>query len=278
MDSKTNHNSTKTGESAPLGVQTSEVKDASSRFSRRRFLRSAAVASPILLSVKSPTAWGGTGLYREQCSITVYLSGNPSNPSEIGCEARDVAYWEKVFTGGNKVVENELARRGITASTQFFQLLPLSAFQSWRVSDIVVDGEESWYYKLNEYSDNPTVLQALQGSGFNLSLDFAKGTDIVGQSDNTVNLTDGVSDFHAVMVTAYLNSLFHPTPVAYLGDEQYVSDIFAVTMQESAEACLAGIVSTGSTARMMYRFGSVSYSQPMRELSKALNTWDTWEV
>ncbi len=277
MDSKTNHNSMKTDESVPVGVQTSEVKEESSRFSRRRFLRSAAVASPILLSVKSPTAWAADTLPREQCSITVYLSGNPSNPQNLGCDARNTAYWINTFTGGNKIVEEELARRGITASTPFFQLFPLTAFQSWRAGDTSLEGNTTWYYRINPYSDNPTVLQALQNADFDLSLDFDKNIDNSSGSDS-VNLVDSVPNFHTVMITAYLNSLFHPTPVSYLGDAQYVADRFAVTMQDSADACLAGISSSGSTARMLFKYGSVSYSDPLKELSDALNTWDISEL
>ncbi len=277
MDSKTNHNSTKTDESVPVGVQAGDVKDATSRFSRRRFLRSAAVASPILLSVKSPTAWGSEGLYREQCSITVFLSGNPSNPQDVGCEARDTAYWINTFTGGNKVVEDELARRGVTATTPFFQLLPLTAFQAWRAGDTSLESDTTWYYRINPYSDNPTVLQALQNTDFNLSLDFDKNINN-SNGNNSVNLVDSVPNFHAVMVTAYLNSLFHPTPLNYLGDAQYVQDRFVVTMQDCADACVAGISSSGSAARMLFRYGSVSYSEPLKELSDSLNTWDTLEI
>lgn len=277
MDSKTNQNSTKTDESVPVGVQTSEVKDAASRFSRRRFLRSAAIASPIILSVKSPTAWGNTGLYREQCSLTVFLSGNPSNPAEIGCESRDITYWQNVFSGGNKLVEDELAKRGITANTLFFQIFPLTAFQSWRKGDFFDQNGDSWSYRINQLSDNPTLLQALQNTDFNLSLDFDKNLDDARESQ-MVNLTENVPNFHAIMVAAYLNGLFHPTPLAYLGDEQYVLGRFAVTLQDSADACLAGLTRTGSAARMMFRFGSVAYSEPMKALSDDLSTWDDWDV
>ncbi len=277
MDSKTNQTSTKTDESVPVGVQTSEIKDATSRFSRRRFLRSAAVASPIILSVKSPTAWGGAGLYSEQCSLTVFLSGNPSNPSEIGCEARDITYWKNVFSGGNKLVEDELAKRGITANTLFFQIFPLMTFQSWRQGEFYDQRGESWFYRINQLSDNPTLLQALQGTEFDLSLEFDKNLEDAKNSQ-MVNLTENVPNFHAIMVAAYLNGMFHPTPLAYLGDQDYVLGRFAVTLQDSADACLAGLTRTGSAARMMFRFGSVNYSEPMKSLSDDLNTWDNWDV
>ncbi len=278
MDSKTNHNSTKTDESVPVGVQTGDIKGDTSRFSRRRFLRSAAVASPILLSVKSPTAWGNTTLYSEQCSLTVFLSGNPSNPSELGCEARDITYWINVFSGGNKLVEDELERRGVTATTLFFQIFPLSAFQSWRKGGIYDHEGNSLYYRINQMSANPTLLQALQGTGFELKLDLAENPDTAQEDIDEVVLTDNVPSFHAVMVAAYLNSLFHPTPLAYLGDAQYVSDQLAVTLQDVVDALISDITSAGSVARMAFRFGTVNISGPLQQLTDDLNTWDDWDV
>lgn len=235
-----------------------------SRFSRRRFIRSTAVASPILLSVKSPVAWGG-GLPNEQYSIAMYLSGNASHPQSTQISARAPAYWLNTFQGGNEIVLNELNNNGCYASTQLYTLVPLN-FNTWLSNRVV---SNNWQYKLDAISDNPTLLQSVQtdlSGSFSLWVDFKKNKSNTAR----VDILNNVSACHCCVVTGYLNGIFHPMPVNYIGDSNYVRNLFIDAINQSINLILSDLDKN--------RFegpNSPKYSQPIRELSNTLNTWDS---
>ncbi len=265
MDSKENHEQTKSNDSMPLGVETNDVKDNTSRFSRRRFLRSAAVSSPILLAVKSPSAWGA--LYAEQCSISIYLSGNPSSPEPLNCDPKDTAYWIRTLSGGNKIVEDEVYRLGYTGSTSFYDIFPMTMFSGWVTRDTTNGNGNRWYFRFDPTSDNPTLLQALQGSGFRLFVEFDRNLNN-SSIDYRMNIVNGVPEFHSILVTAFLNSLFHPTPVSY-----FYTDIVKARLAEALENAVDQVVAD-IHAGVFLGADSVAYSQAMQTLSGDISTWN----
>lgn len=234
-----------------------------SRFSRRRFIRSTAVASPILLSVKSPVAWGG-GISNANCSITTFMSGNASHPEGCQTEARAPAYWLNTFQGGNEVVRNELNNNGCYASTQFYTLLPLN-FDTWLTNRQI---SRRWKYKVDSISDNPTLLQAVQtdtNGAFSLWVDFKKR-----KKEERVNILNNVSDCHCCVVSGYLNGIFHPVPVNYIGDSNHVRNLFVDAINTSISRILSDL-----ERKRFEGPNSPKYSQPMRELSNHLSTWNS---
>lgn len=245
-------------------IQQSKVKntDSTSRFSRRRFIRSAAITSPILLSVKSPVSWGG-GLYDGQCSIVSQLSGNASHPNGCQTSAKPPEYWINTFTGGNDIVKQELNNQGCYASTPFHQLCShnLATFQMQsRMS-------KKWQYRISPTSDNPPLLQALNTTGWNLLLEFE---NIKNRKNVEINILHNVPQFHCCIGSGYLNGLFHPSPVNYVGDSAYVSNAFMEALTRSVNTILWDLQN-----RNFQGANSSKYSQAMMDLSVKLNTWDT---
>lgn len=263
MDNKDKQQPTTTSDTIAKIRQAKEsITPQASRFSRRRFIRSAAVTSPILLSVKSPVSWGG-GLYDGQCSIVSYLSGNASHPSGCQTSAKAPEYWINTFSGGNDIVRQELNHQGCYASTPFHQLFAhnLETYQkNSRVSD-------KWQYRVSPTSDNPQLLEGLNTTGWSLILEFERTSN---RRITTINLLHNVPQFHCCLISGYLNGLFHPTPVNYLGDSAYVSNAFMEALTRSVNTILWDLQS-----RNFLGENSNKYSQAMMDLSVKLNTWDT---
>ncbi|WP_434362102.1 hypothetical protein NF212_18135 [Parasalinivibrio latis] len=187
---------------------------AGSRFSRRRFLQSAAVTSPLLFTVKSPVAWGTTGT--AQCSITAVLSGNASNPGNCQSAARSAEYWQRVFTAvsGNPEypVLQALRANNITKTTQFMSLF----LHGWENNSY--DASSRWYYRLYlQDCDNPSiwdVLQAGSTASYKVKFLFVKRRNNRKNRKEYINIFEYPAGFVQSLVVAYLNSLF-PTAIDY---------------------------------------------------------------
>ncbi|MBC7004725.1 hypothetical protein BIZ37_19365 [Photobacterium sp. BZF1] len=238
----------------------------SSRFSRRRFLQTTTIATPLLLSVKSPAAWGGGGNLKN-CSITEMLSGNASHPHSCQVDAKSPRYWRKVFKSQDGedlyVVQDVLNQRGVFSDSQFNLnfLSTLSSPQSIVGSD--------WEYQLSStLPDNPTYLNALKNNtSYSIILTFDNGVDQPFDIDLT---KEGVDDFHQVVVAGYLNSLFHPSIITYVLSPEQVKQSVIMAILESAKIIINSVENGEDPAASNFFDYSTS---PMLNLRNFLHTW-----
>jgi hypothetical protein len=232
-----------------------------SRFSRRRFIRSAAVTSPILLSVKSPVSWGG-GLYDGQCSIVSQLSGNASHPHNCQTQAKSPLYWINTFIGDNEIVNQELEKQGYYATTPFHELFPhnLSSYKRQpRMS-------KTWRYRVSPDTENPPLLQCLMRSDTSFWLEFE---NIESKQKVNIDVLNGVPNFHCCVTAGFLNGLFHPSPINYVGDETYVQKVFKEALFRSVNTILWDI-----ETKQLQETSGTKYSQAMLDVTTRLNRWD----
>lgn len=215
-----------------------------SRFSRRKFLQTSAVATPLLMSVKSPMAWGCTA--PTNGSVTSQVSGNVSNAVTSNCScAKDPAAWLQIFRQSGSYsrwdewwkhrdnpdgesYKQALEICGVTSSTSFNSLFLNNHFEWRRCQDY-----SSWEYRiLSEKCDAPSVGQALEQSSCQIVLRVQKATSrhpydsyygSYSQSDKeSYDVTISDENLHKFLTCGYLNSLLAPDIIAY---EYYPRDI-----------------------------------------------------
>ncbi|MGR5133875.1 hypothetical protein [Vibrio alfacsensis] len=263
MDNKDRQKQT-TDDDNIANIQQSKVKntDSTSRFSRRRFIRSAVITSPILLSVKSPVSWGG-GLYDGQCSIVSQLSGNASHPHNCQTRAKNPLYWMNTFIGDNEIVNQELEKRGCYATTPFHELFP----HHLRNYTMQRRMSKNWRYRVNPDTENPTLLQCLSRTDTSFWLEF-ENTE--SEEKVHINVLDGVANFHCYMTAGYLNGLFHPSPINYIGNEVYVQKLFTEALYRSVNTILWDL-----EKNRFSRTKAITYSQAMLNVRTNLNRWDS---
>lgn len=224
--------SSKNTESAPF-----------SRFSRRKFLQTSVAASPLLMSVKSPMAWGCTT--PTNGSVTSQVSGNVSNAVTTNCScAKDPAAWLQIFKQSDSYTRWEdwwkhrnspdaesyrqaLEMCGVTPLTSFNSLFLANHFEWRRCQDY-----SSWKYRiLSERCDTPSVSQALEQNSYQIVLRVQKATpshhhryygtyDWDNQDSYDVTISD--ANLHKFLTCGYLNSLLAPDIIAY---DYYPRDI-----------------------------------------------------
>lgn len=267
MDNKEIQEPAKNKDIVTVISETDESTEPSSRFSRRRFIRSAAISSPILLSIKSPSAWAGG--YNSSCSITSCMSGNASHPQ--GCQAppKKPDYWDKCLRGKKEYesVRNELNKHGCYHSTAFHSIFSHNMDRWKRNQQICKD----WKFKVNvRMSDDPSLLQAIGGDTCNLYVQF-KHVDRK-KSKITVNLLGhNAPGFHKNLLCGYFNGVFHPTPVNYICDSNTVRNAFILALNSSINHILRDL------DRGWFRSSDTKkYAQHMSKLVKDLNTWDDY--
>lgn len=240
--------------------------DTPSRFSRRRFIQTGAVASPILLAVKSPVAWGNA-LSPETCSVTALMSGNASHPQNCLSGAKSPGYWHKVFKsdeGDTHYVVRTALNKNSIFETQTFNEFFLSGLGSWQTSST-----HGWKFRVSaSQSDNPQfqdVLPENKSNKFDLTLEFEK----IGDPSNkhSVNISAGVPNFHKFVLAGYLNSLFNPAVISYSYYPEQVKQALNVAIIESAYKIMPTLSKSRRSAK--------PDTSLLVELRDALNEWDS---
>ncbi|MBW8191652.1 hypothetical protein K0504_11440 [Neiella marina] len=200
-----------------------EVKEAksgaqSSRFDRRRFLRTSAAATPVLMTLKSPTAWATQS---GACSLTVVMSGNSSNPNNCTSACPfSPGYWHKVLedtNNGQGGASKQEVRSVIMAYKNPFR----SNFNDVFLANIgfpQYDGD--WKCTLSEDSDNPTFDAVLPSNGksrYSLKVKFENINESSScyKDEHIVDLTNSKNNVQKFLVAAVFNSLFSPTYINY---------------------------------------------------------------
>jgi len=238
-----------------------------SRFSRRRFIQASAMTSPLLLSIKSPVAWGGQ-LSPEQCSVTALMSGNASHPHNCQSGAKSPGYWHKVFDSRqgdtHYPVQEAINGKGIDQG-QSFNAFFLSAFFTWHAIP-----SKGWEFKLSTHlSDNPTfrgVLPRGTTNRFNLVLEFRQ----IGTASNfsTFNIGADTPNLHKFVVAGYLNSLFSPGVIIYPYQPEQIEQAFIDAIITSASEVMDLLNSPSITGT------AETIKNILLDFRDDLNTWD----
>ncbi len=241
-----------------------------SRFSRRRFIQSGIAVSPLLMSVKSPVAWGCTNT--NNSSVTSRISGNASTTASSGCIPRNPRDWCKVFKNednqyddfwdqfkhrgeaSSSSLKSALSFCGIRYSTSFLDLFcnELSNWSSCRT-------KSNWGYKiLTNHCDNPSVYDALQTDSLNLLLRVQRGDSdrksdsyYSSQNNNIFNamgysITSSNNDkcfdvsisdlnLHKYLTCGYLNGVLAPNVVAYQYTQTDILNGFIMAISKMAD-------------------------------------------
>ncbi|MDV7102922.1 hypothetical protein R3X26_00705 [Vibrio sp. TH_r3] len=233
--------------------ENNEDNSQSSRFSRRRFLQSGVAASPLLLSVKSPMAWGcGTST---NGSITTYVSGNAS---AIGsCTTADCQppeQWKKIFKAYEHdslyAIRKALEYSNIYHSSSFSSLFLANSFNWQNCSNA------NWKYKLvkNKCSSN-TFYGSLAGN---------EQTKLIVRVQNKYNRNQRYEadicndDFHKNVTCGFLNSVLTPDVIR--------SDYYPTDIKNAVTQSIHMIATTLGNNRS----SNVPYSTPLKNLTSNL--------
>ncbi|OAN12981.1 hypothetical protein A3K86_15025 [Photobacterium jeanii] len=218
--------------SNPHGEQ-AKNEQAESRFSRRRFLRSSAAVSPVLLSLKSPTAWG-SGLGGQNCSIM--LSGNASNPQNCISEPLAPREWKKILNSRRDSpqypLRQSLQSGGVSGNSAFNGKF-LRPFNQWRYSPT-----KGWMFKVSfRKSSNPKFKHTLKG-GLNKKYKITIAFKPTSQKNKNMGddfvITLEPRHFHQTVVAAYLNSYFTPGLISYSYYPEQINTSVVQTMMDVA--------------------------------------------
>lgn len=195
--------------------------ESTSRFDRRRFLRTSAAATPLLMAVKSPVAWGNS-INIDQCSVTMLLSGNASHIRNCQAKIESPGYWKSIFwqsANQNHKERSKKIRAAIAARTSLFPLG--SAGRARRDSDffdMVLSGLDGvylgWEYSpvvtsmpFNKIFDNPKEQYEVTFRVKDTNSPFPQTTGLIKMKaggDDTMHVAGAI-----------LNSIFSPEFLSY---------------------------------------------------------------
>jgi len=233
-----------------------------SRFSRRKFLQTGIASSPLLLTVKSPVAWGtGTSWGGDRCSLTTLMSGNASHPHNCQSPPRDCGYWYKVLTCGSDDPLNGIRKRlkncpqRISGKVKFNHCF-LNHFQNWQKSSAL----SGCTYRLSPTdSDNPSFEDILgqRSQQFKCVLEFKKDNSSI----LTIDLTEKIKDLHEVTLTGYINSIFNPDFISYGYFPDQIMNSFNTMISGCETLIMKSYRRRQNRQKSIYNYDGVSYSK-----------------
>lgn len=211
-------------------MDTHETKAQASRFSRRKLLQSGIAASPLLLTVKSPVAWGGNSLGAGNCSVSVLLSANVSDHNICRSQARDECYWYYAFSchanDPQRVVRDALANA--SPSVHYY-----TYFNERLINRTNFGTYNGWNCSLDlSRSANPNFNDVThQYRAYKLKYLFTK---TVGSKTIAVGVPVYVDRLHQIVATSYLNAMFYPHLIDYIGNINHIVSLFDTALEETA--------------------------------------------
>lgn len=227
-----------------------QLTENSSRFSRRRFLQTGVAASPLLLSVKSPMAWGcGTG---SNGSVNAYVSGNASTTGSCTTAGCQTPKWWKSTIRAHEYhsmypIRQALNWSNVRDSTLFNDIFLASCF-SWQRCD-----NSRWQYKIvEEQCSKPSFYDSLDNYSFGskITLRVQKKRDSTKRFD--VNICS--QNLHENLTAGFLNSMLAPDVIR---SDYYPTDIKNATqlaIHYAANQIQANRSSSLSTASALESF------------------------
>ncbi|WP_375750150.1 hypothetical protein [Vibrio sp. HN007] len=200
-----------------------------SRFSRRKLLQSGIAASPLLLSVKSPVAWGGNSLGAGNCSVSVLLSANVSDHNICRSKAKDECYWYYAFSchpsDPQRVVREALANA--TPDVHYYTFFKDRLLN--RNNFGIING---WNSSIDLHrSANPDFNDVThQYRAYKLKFLFTK---TVGSKTIKVGVPVYIDRLHQIVATGYLNAMFYPHLIDYIGNINHIKSLFDTALEET---------------------------------------------
>lgn len=226
-----------------------------SLFSRRRLLQTGIAASPLLLSVKSPVAWG-CGNTNTQGSMNTMVSGNVSTVAG-GCQPRykcqKPSIWHDILHSYDHEFKSILDWSNINRHTSFNSIFLSNNFYYRDCSN------RYWQYKLmSRQCDNPAFGQALTNN--TIPQLFLRVKHKYRSKVFDVRISDIY--VHPNITCGYLNSICAPD---FIESAYYPSDILSAVRQS-----IHGIADTVQRNRS----NVLPYNNPLKTLS--INLGRTW--
>ncbi len=239
------------------GTEEISDKPAESRFDRRRFIRSAAIAAPLLATVKSPKVWATNGYDGlAGCTASTLSSLNTSSP-HIDCQGTPISPggWHSVYDDCDKDNWKSWVAKAIQnagyGSTASFNSIFLS---SSAVTYVTYNG---WVAEFDSSaSDDPSLRDCLPNGHGNSGLTgystcykfypqgYSSNEDCVFGFDIAQGQVTGAGSKsnkpHTFIVAGLLNSLFAPGTISYSyhGDTSLIFEV-----QEAIRAVLMNVIS-----------------------------------
>lgn len=180
-----------------------------SRFSRRKFIQTGVVASPLLMSVKSPMAWGcGTNT---NGSIGTRVSGNASTTGGCGSlPCFDPKSWCDIlkqlkYHDTYVILLKLLKYAGIDAHSSFNYVFFRKCF-SWQYS---YDRKMKYKFVYDRCEDTSFV-NALDDFSFGSPKLALRVCDMSRRSKKYYNVNINLTDFFRNITCGYLNSICSP--------------------------------------------------------------------
>lgn len=176
-----------------------------SRFSRRRFLQTGIATSPLLMTVKSPMAWGCGN--HSKGSADTYVSGNSSTVAS--CRSKKCMSprdWDKVIRKPRH--DKDLAKQalnwcGINERTKFNKVFLSNCFRYQSCSN------PNWQFKLmKKQCDSPTFSDVLQS--VHQAPKLVMRVKKRGNKNKKLDIEIKINDFHQDVVCGYLNAVCAP--------------------------------------------------------------------
>lgn len=215
------------------GSNTFPNKHNESRFSRRKVIQSGLAISPLLFTVKSPTAWGAD---LNACNISTLISGNVSQQDDCGGKTinpESPGYWHIVFhaTKTDKGKGNKYkVKRALANNYQVYDYTVFSVLTNLNtlLSSISTTLGSKWTVTLSGASQDPMMSTVFPEDGvdnsFSLILNFYSsdtGNISVDLTGGTTGGT-GVSNFHRHTASGCLNGLFSGIITSYFTYAQVI--------------------------------------------------------
>lgn len=230
---QTNSSTDANHKDSAANLHTVSSEEETSRFSRRRFLRTSAAVSPVLLSLKSPTAWAN-GMGGQNCSIM--MSGNASNPQNCITEPLAPREWADILKSRRDSpqypLRQSLKNGGINGNSPFNGKF-LRPLNQWRYSPT-----KDWMFKISfRKCSNPKFKQTLRNapnSKYKIALSFKPTSREQGTQKDDFTIILEPPRFHNTVVTAYLNSYFSPSLISYSYYPEQIETSVIQTIMTSA--------------------------------------------
>ena len=229
-----------------------------SRFSRRRFIQTAASASPILLAFKSPASWGVTSSFSSTAMLTS-LNASEINRTTIVPKTSD--FWLDAFEGRNDTVKNLLANENCFYDSL---LLPRvsSGHSQFQYNETSFVPSREWRYYLSSFSE-PRMLPSLQNQETSITVLFYRNIEN-RRVNKAINIIEHAPNFIKNLSTAHLNSLFYPT-INHYSPEQ-LQMLYNDALENSITSILQDLDSG-----LFIDTKDKRYSQSMQILNEALS-------
>ncbi len=235
-----------------------------SRFSRRRFIQSGIAVSPLLMTVKSPAAWGCTNTTNS--SVTSRVSGNVSTNTGFGCLPKSPQKWLRILKGLDKEFGSfwdQLKNGSYSSNSSFLEALSVlgvhssTSFQDLFCNDLTnwssCSTKKNWMFKvLTTHSDNISICEALEysscqtilrvqhvssgkNSGSKNSGNSSMGYNMQSSNDNKT-FDIAISDFnlHKNLTCGFLNGILAPDVIAYDYTQKDIQNGFRAAIAQLA--------------------------------------------